>query len=114
MALLIPAKYPAPLAVVVMAGDPAPTLPAIGSTVKPKRGQFTLEELQGYVGGMIEISSFPDGRFMVSNEEGKLLGLPVNVEATMIYREAWREHSSWAAGDVVVGDVLLCEAGEVS
>lgn len=115
MALLIPAKYPEPVMVVQAPGEPAPKPAPIGRTVKPANGRgFTLVELQGYVGGMIEVSSFPDGRFMVSNEEGKLLLLPVNVEATMIYRRAWAEHSSWAAADTIVGDVLLCEPGEIS
>lgn len=117
MALLIPANYPEPVMVFQGPGDPPPVAPAVGRKVTPAAGEgkeFTLEEMQGYVGGMIEISSLGNGQHMVINEEGKLQKLPVNVEATIIYRAAWRGRSAWAAKDTIVGDVLICEPGEVS
>lgn len=115
MALLIPATYPEPLAVFRGPGDPAPEPLPIGKEVKPSNGkEFTLDELQHYVGGNIEISSFPDGRMMVINEIGKLVHLEVNIEATVIYRQAWKDQSTWAAADSVVGDVLLCNPGEIA
>lgn len=115
MATLIPARYPEAVMVFRRSGQVPPTMPAIGREVKPADGkEFTLEELQGYVGGNIEISRFPDGRLMVSNEAAKVEHLPVNVEATMIYRHAWTGHSDWAAADTVCGQVLLCNSEEVS
>jgi len=91
---------------------PAP--PKVGDEVRPANGKrFTLSELQAYVGGFVEFSRVPDGRTMVSNEEGKLVGLLANVEATIIYRQAWAGVSEWAAADTIVGDVLLCSPAEV-
>jgi hypothetical protein len=113
MALLIRATVPEPVMVVVFEGDPMPEPAPIGEEVRPANGKhFTLSETQGYVGGLIETSFFPDGRVMVLNEEGKF-GLPANVEATLLYRRAWTGVSSWAAADTICGDVLLCSAAEV-
>ena len=38
----------------------------------------TLESAQEFVGGMVQGIEFPNGDYMIMNEEGKLLGLPVN------------------------------------
>jgi hypothetical protein len=114
MALLIKATIPEPALFVVFGDDPMPEPAPIGEDVKPANGKsFTLEELQGYVGGLIEMSFFHDGRVMISNEEGKLVGLLVNVEATLLYRAAWTGVSDWAARDTIVGDVLICSPAEV-
>lgn len=77
-------------------------------TVEPKNGtDFTLEELQGYVGGYIEIIHLNDGRIMVINEEGKLLDLPVNLLATVQYQ------LSFGPIDQIYGNALVCENKEV-
>ena len=69
--------------------------------VTPKNGKdFKLDELQPIVGGYIEIVYLP-GRFMVVNEEGKLMGLPINGKASFI------------AGETIVGDVLVCDRKEI-
>lgn len=83
--------------------------------VEPKNGKtFTLEELQDYVGGDIEMvhafnrENFTiSGEFFIMNEEGKLRGLEVNLKATDQYRK--KVHPF----DVLVGDVLLCESDEI-
>ena len=62
---------------------------------------FQLTELQPIVGGYIEIVNVKDDCLMVVNEEGRLIGLPFNVRATEI------------AGQVIVGDVLVCKKGEI-
>ena len=69
----------------------------------PKNGtDFSLEELQSIVGGYIEIVHLDDDEFiMVVNEEGRLLGLPSNRDASSI---AWQP---------IVGTALLCRANEV-
>lgn len=71
--------------------------------VRPKDGKsFTLDELQGFVGGNIEIvQTKNDNEVMVINEEGKLKGLPVNIIATKRY--IYGDH------DKIVGDVLLAD-----
>ena len=46
----------------------------------------TLKEMQEFVEGYIELIALPDGRDMIINEEGKITGLPENIEATIIFR----------------------------
>ena len=71
--------------------------------VTPKNGtDFQLSELQEVVGGYIEIVETIDKQIMVVNEEGKLIGLPFNEEATRLVRY-----------DVIVGDVLVCASSQV-
>lgn len=51
--------------------------------VKPANGvSFTYEELRAFIGGIIQIVPMPSGLEMVVHDEGKLIGLPVNVEAS--------------------------------
>lgn len=71
--------------------------------VEPKNGKdFSLKELQGFVGGCIEIVYLPNGDLMVVNEEGKMNDLPINMKATMAY-----------GLDVIVGNVLWCNKSQV-
>ena len=56
--------------------------------ISPASGvRWTLEELQGLVGGYIETVSTIDGRIMIVNELGKCVEpmLPLNILATRIY-----------------------------
>ena len=46
----------------------------------------TLKEAQDFVGGYVEGITFPNGDYMIINEEGKLINLPLNVEATALWR----------------------------
>lgn len=75
--------------------------------VAPKNGtDFSINELQAFVGGYIEIITIKfDGKdyYMVVNEEGKLNGLPYNEAATELYQKT----SFW--GDCIVGDALICD-----
>lgn len=76
--------------------------------VKPKNGKdFKLRELQKIVDGYIEIVWLPNDKIMVVNEDGKLRGLETNVEATRIY------YNTFGYKDIIVGDVLLCDANQV-
>ena len=83
---------------------------------QPKNGtDFSLEELQAIVehkvGNVsyhyIEIINLRDGRIMVINDEGKLIGCEMNRKATYIFMQ------SFGAFDIVVGNVLLCNDNEV-
>ena len=77
------------------------------SEVEPKNGiNFSLEELQQFVGGYIEIVPIKNGRFMVVNEEGKLSNLPFNLLASAEYNEIVR-------GDSIVGDALICPSSMI-
>ena len=46
----------------------------------------TLKEAQDFVGGMVECITWPNGDLLIVNEEGKLMQLPLNPEATMLWR----------------------------
>jgi hypothetical protein len=73
----------------------------------PKNGKdFSLKELKEIVGGYIEIIDLDDA-YMVINEEGKLLGLPFNLNATRIYQYFTKN------GDYIVGDVLVCPKNQI-
>lgn len=73
-------------------------------TVRPHNSkEFTLEELQGFVGGYIELVSMKRGNGrgrMYVNEEGKLKGLAWNEEATKI--AAVGDY-----GDIIVGPAII-------
>ena len=72
--------------------------------VKPKNGtDFTLEELQEFVGGYIEIITLGGGKIMVVNEEGWLLNLPPN----------WAATTRYGLGSVIAGNALVCNDEEV-
>ena len=73
----------------------------------PKNGKdFSLKELKEIVGGYIEIINLGDD-YMVVNEEGKLLNLPFNLDATRIYQHFTK------IGDYIVGDVLICDKFQI-
>ena len=75
---------------------------------KPKNGtDFQLDELQAIVGGYIEVVNMRDGRLIVCDEEGKLKGKERNHKATDIL------HSVFNTTDFMVGDVLVCEEGQI-
>lgn len=82
------------------------------TTVAPKNGtSFSLEELQGFVGGYIEfVSVSDDGKLvLIIDEEGKLKEKPDNEVATLKAAGFIRH------GDFIVGNALFCtnvEAGD--
>ena len=77
--------------------------------VVPANGsEFRLEEMQKMVGGIIEIIYFDDNTVMVINEEGKLLELPLNIDATVRFR-AYYPNSD----DYIVGDALVCDNEQI-
>ncbi|MDT3388898.1 MAG: DUF3846 domain-containing protein [Bacteroidota bacterium] len=78
--------------------------------VKPKGETFSLEELQKFVGGYIEIVYLADGKLcMVVNEEGKINHLPMNPIATRLFNL----FTTGAPYDYIVGNVLICESNEI-
>ena len=72
------------------------------SRVQPRNGtDFTLQELQEFVGGYVDIVRLPQDQVLVVNDEGLRLDLPFNFQASI------------AANNHIVGDALLCKASEV-
>ncbi|EIV6184128.1 DUF3846 domain-containing protein [Klebsiella aerogenes] len=77
-------------------------------------GAFSLADMQQMVGGYIQavrlnpVIVHEDTRYtwLVINEEGKLLSLPVNNNATLMAVTAIRPD------DYIVGDALMLEEGE--
>lgn len=74
----------------------------VDGTIEQMKWNPSLEEIQAAVGGYIEFVPTGNVGYMYCNEEGKLLGLPVNKAAT----------SMIAFDDIVVGDVVVMEEGE--
>lgn len=72
--------------------------------VEPKNGKdFKLKELQEIVHGYIELVILSPTEYMVVNEEGHLISLPLNLSATRLYNKK----------DVIVGDVLICHKSQI-
>ena len=70
--------------------------------VKPKKGKtFKLEELQGFVEGLIEFHHLTDDDILVLNAEGAIEKLPINYPA------------SYIAGICLRGNVLYCNSEEI-
>lgn len=69
--------------------------------ITPPSGEFSLEEMQTLVGGYIEIVRTIDDRFMVIDEEGKLKGKPLNIDATRLYL--------YGRQDPIVGEAIVAD-----
>ena len=68
----------------------------------------TLKEAQDFVGGMVECITFPNGDLLIINEEGKLINLPLNPEATTLRRATFtKDKYAFGYDDFVVGPAIL-------
>ena len=77
--------------------------------VQPANGSdFTLEELQGFVDGLIEIIDIGSDMIMVVNEEGKGV-LEPNTTATVIARAMM----AISPHDYIAGNALMCPSDMV-
>lgn len=71
--------------------------------ISPANGKrFTLEELQGYVGGDIEYLTLSTGEVMVMNVDGNPMGLKRNDLATAATLNVFNGHNPSIVGDVLV------------
>ena len=68
----------------------------------------TLKEAQAFVGGYVEGISFPNGDYLIINEEGKLKNLPFNEEASKLWKDTF-DNDNYITGrdDFVVGNAIL-------
>ena len=74
----------------------------------PKNGtNYTLEELKEIVGGYIEIIHLTENKIMVINDEGKLINLPHNENATILFSLCLDTI------DFIVGDALVCHTNRI-
>ena len=67
-----------------------------------------LESAQKFVGGMVQGVEFPNGDYLIMNEEGKLMKLPLNPEATTLWRATFTKdkylfgYDDWVAGPAIL------------
>ena len=72
------------------------------------KNEPTLKAAQDFVGGYVEGIPFPNGDYLIVNEEGKLKNLPLNPEATALWKATF-DNDNFITGrnDFVVGPAIL-------
>ena len=80
-------------------------------TVEDSKHEPDLKAAQEFVGGYVEGITFPNGDYLIINEEGKLMQLPLNVEATKLWRSTFtKDKYAFGYDDFVVGPAILIKA----
>ena len=76
--------------------------------IEDSKHEPNLKAAQKFVGGYDEGITFPNGDYLIINEEGKLMGLPLNPEATALWRATF-DNDNFVTGrkDFVVGPAIL-------
>ena len=76
--------------------------------IEDSKDEPTLESAQKFVGGYVEGITFPNGDYLIVNEEGKLMGLEVNEPATKLWRDTF-DNDNFITGrkDWVAGPAIL-------
>ena len=76
--------------------------------IEDSKDEPSLKEAQEFVGGYVEGITFPNGDYLIINEEGKLKGLPLNPEATALWKATF-DNDNFITGrnDFVVGPAIL-------
>ena len=75
--------------------------------IEDVKDEPNLKQAQEFVGGMVECITFPNGDLLIINEEGKLMQLPLNPEATLLWRITFTK-DKYITGydDFVVGPAI--------
>ena len=76
--------------------------------ITDKKDEPDYKAVSKFVGGMVEVVQFPNGDLLLLNEEGKLMGLPVNEEASQLWKDTF-DNDNYVTGrkDFVVGPAIL-------
>ena len=76
--------------------------------IENSKDEPDLKAAQEFVGGYVEGITFPNGDYLIINEEGKLMGLPLNPEATALWKATF-DNDKFITGrnDFVVGPAIL-------
>ena len=76
--------------------------------IEDSKHEPNLKAAQQFVGGYVEGITFPNGDYLIVNEEGKLKNLPLNEEATKLWRATF-DNDNYVTGrkDFVVGPAIL-------
>ena len=76
--------------------------------ITDQKDEPNLKEAQKFVGGYVEGITFPNGDYLIINEEGKLMQLPLNPEATALWRATFtKDKYLFGYDDFVVGPAML-------
>ena len=76
--------------------------------IEDSKDEPDLKAAQDFVGGYVEGIPFPNGDYLIINEEGKLIGLPLNEEATKLWKDTFDNHNYITGrNDFVVGNAIL-------
>ena len=76
--------------------------------IEDSKDEPDLKAAQDFVGGMVQGIQFPNGDYMIMNEEGKLLNLPLNPEATALWRSTFTKdkylfgYDDWVSGPAIL------------
>ena len=68
----------------------------------------TLKSAQKFVGGLVQGIEFPNGDYMIVNEESKMLNMPLNPEATALWRMTFTKqnyvigYDDWVSGPAIL------------
>ena len=75
--------------------------------IEDQKNEPNYEEVSKFVGGMVECVQFPNGDYLIINEEGKIMQLPLNPEATLLWRMTFTK-DKYVTGydDFVVGPAI--------
>mgnify|MGYP003124127024 CR=1 FL=1 len=76
--------------------------------IEDSKHEPNLKAAQEFVGGYVEGIPFPNGDYLIVNEEGKLRNLPLNEEATKLWRSTFtKDKYLFGYDDFVVGPAIL-------
>ena len=76
--------------------------------ITDKKDEPDYKAVSKFVGGMVEAITFPNGDLLLLNEEGKLMSLPLNPEATTLWRSTFtKDKYAFGYDDWVSGPAIL-------
>ena len=76
--------------------------------IEDQKDEPTLKSAQQFVGGWVQGITFPNGDYLILNEEGKMYNLPLNKEATKLWRATFtKDKYIWGHDDFVAGPAIL-------
>ena len=76
--------------------------------IEDQKDEPDLAAAQKFVGGWVQGITFPNGDYLILNEEGKMYNLPLNKEATKLWRATFtKDKYIWGYDDFVAGPAIL-------
>jgi len=78
--------------------------------ITDKKDEPDYKAVSKFVGGMVECVTFPNGDLLLLNEEGRGMGLPLNPEATALWRKHFTKATHlWGYDQDVVGPATVIQ-----